>query len=153
MIGSDRIRTEALDSCFDAFSSREPVSTSLENALRSGDRGIALSASSDLRIWFGHRRFDASGQLSRGKGMADAGNHAVPLALLGGGIIDQYAVEEPAGEIAAVIPDQIVAETRDNKKIRSHALVHDVGWRVLLCQIGGRRIMVDIFSFLHGECC
>src|SRR6185437_11873344 len=31
--GSDRIRTEALDSCFDAFSSREPVSTSLENAL------------------------------------------------------------------------------------------------------------------------
>src|SRR5580698_2271828 len=27
MIGSDRIRTEALDSCFDAFSSREPVST------------------------------------------------------------------------------------------------------------------------------
>ncbi|QUS38489.1 hypothetical protein RPMA_06320 [Tardiphaga alba] len=33
MIGSDRIRTEALDSCFDAFSSREPESTSLENAL------------------------------------------------------------------------------------------------------------------------
>jgi hypothetical protein len=33
MIGSDWIRTEALDSRFDAFSSREPVSTSLENAL------------------------------------------------------------------------------------------------------------------------
>src|SRR5882672_7089126 len=33
MIGSDWIRTEALDSCFDAFSLREPVSTSLENAL------------------------------------------------------------------------------------------------------------------------
>src|ERR1700733_5651303 len=34
MIGSDRIRTDhALDSCFDAFSSREPVSTSLENAM------------------------------------------------------------------------------------------------------------------------
>src|ERR1700730_3806258 len=33
MIGSDSIRTDALDSCFDAFSSREPVSTSLENAL------------------------------------------------------------------------------------------------------------------------
>jgi 3-oxoacyl-[acyl-carrier protein] reductase len=33
MIGSDRIRTEALDSCFDAFSSREPVPTSLENAM------------------------------------------------------------------------------------------------------------------------
>src|ERR1700722_16383315 len=33
LFGSDRIRTEGLDSCFDAFSSREPVSTSLENAL------------------------------------------------------------------------------------------------------------------------
>src|ERR1700730_9246817 len=33
MIGSDGIRTEALVFCFDAFSSREPESTSLENAL------------------------------------------------------------------------------------------------------------------------
>jgi hypothetical protein len=31
--GSDFIRTETLDLCIDAFSSREPVSTSLENAL------------------------------------------------------------------------------------------------------------------------
>jgi hypothetical protein len=31
--GSDSIRTEALDSCFDAFSSREAASTSLENAI------------------------------------------------------------------------------------------------------------------------
>jgi hypothetical protein len=30
---SDQIGTEALNSCFDAFSSREPASTSLENAL------------------------------------------------------------------------------------------------------------------------
>jgi uncharacterized protein YaiI (UPF0178 family) len=36
--GSDSIRTEALDSCFDAFSSREPVSTSLENA---GNRSLS----------------------------------------------------------------------------------------------------------------
>ena len=33
MMGSDSIRTEALDSCFDALSSREPASTSLENAI------------------------------------------------------------------------------------------------------------------------
>jgi hypothetical protein len=33
IFGSDWIRTEALNSCFDAFSSREPVSTSLENAM------------------------------------------------------------------------------------------------------------------------
>jgi hypothetical protein len=33
IFGSDGIRTEALDSGFDAFSSREPVATSLENAL------------------------------------------------------------------------------------------------------------------------
>jgi hypothetical protein len=33
MIGSDWIRTEALDCSFDAFSSREPASTSLETAL------------------------------------------------------------------------------------------------------------------------
>jgi hypothetical protein len=32
MIGSDCIRTEAPACCFDAFSSREPSSTSLENA-------------------------------------------------------------------------------------------------------------------------
>src|SRR5215467_10644537 len=31
---SDRIRTEAPDACFGAFSSREPAPTSLENALR-----------------------------------------------------------------------------------------------------------------------
>src|SRR5262249_38721354 len=31
---ASQIRTEALNSCFDAFSSGEPVSTSLENALR-----------------------------------------------------------------------------------------------------------------------
>jgi hypothetical protein len=36
--GSDRIKTEALDSCFDAFSSREPASTSLENALKSAQK-------------------------------------------------------------------------------------------------------------------
>jgi len=36
LFGSDRIRTEGLDSCFDAFSSREPESTSLENALLGG---------------------------------------------------------------------------------------------------------------------
>src|SRR6201994_2169198 len=36
IFGSDWIRTDALDSCFDAFSSREPVSTSLENALTDG---------------------------------------------------------------------------------------------------------------------
>ena len=33
LIGSDGIRTEALNFCFDAFSLCEPVSTSLENAL------------------------------------------------------------------------------------------------------------------------
>jgi hypothetical protein len=41
--------------------------------------------------------------------MADARNGVVPLALLGGGIIDQYALDEPAGEITAVIPDQVIA--------------------------------------------
>src|SRR6185437_2711136 len=39
-VGSDRIKTEALGSCFDAFSSREPVSTSLENALVRRSRQI-----------------------------------------------------------------------------------------------------------------
>jgi hypothetical protein len=35
---SDGIRTEALSLYFDAFSSREPVSASLENALAAGKR-------------------------------------------------------------------------------------------------------------------
>jgi hypothetical protein len=38
--GSDCIRTEAPESCFDAFSSREPVSTSLENALKRDEIGM-----------------------------------------------------------------------------------------------------------------
>ena len=38
LIGSHGIRTEALDCCFDAFSSREPVSTSLENAIECGPK-------------------------------------------------------------------------------------------------------------------
>jgi hypothetical protein len=39
MTGSDKIRTEAPDSCFDAFSSREPEATSLENALKTKPAG------------------------------------------------------------------------------------------------------------------
>jgi flavin-binding protein dodecin len=40
---SDRIRTEALNFCFDAFSLREPVSTSLENAIGSQRQGTPAS--------------------------------------------------------------------------------------------------------------
>ena len=65
--------------------------------------------------------------------MADSCNHAVPLALLGGRIINQHAVYEPTGEIAAVIPNRIVAEAGDDEKVRGHAFVHDVGWRMLFC--------------------
>jgi hypothetical protein len=43
--GSDLIRTEALDFCSDAFPSREPASTSLENAMvKTGSDGGALTA-------------------------------------------------------------------------------------------------------------
>jgi hypothetical protein len=38
LIGSDGIRTEALLLCFDAFSWREPGSTSLENAIKASFR-------------------------------------------------------------------------------------------------------------------
>src|SRR4029077_12588001 len=44
--GSDRTRTEAPIFCFDAFSSREPVSTSPENAIK---RGKAVQANRSLR--------------------------------------------------------------------------------------------------------
>ena len=39
-------RNGALDSCFDAFSSREPVSTSLENALAERSNGVLASMTS-----------------------------------------------------------------------------------------------------------
>src|SRR5665647_3071115 len=45
LAGSDGLRTEALSLCLVAFSSREPVSTSLENALAPGldnNLGVAL---------------------------------------------------------------------------------------------------------------
>src|SRR5205807_6031869 len=46
LFGSDRIRTEALSFCFDVFSSREPVSTSLENAtVRRADRNYSNTIS------------------------------------------------------------------------------------------------------------
>src|SRR6185437_10930697 len=41
----------ALDSCFDAFSCREPVSTSFESAITSR---IKLKAYVVLRCWYGH---------------------------------------------------------------------------------------------------
>ena len=56
MIDSDRIRTEALDSCFDAFSSREPVSNpdqvrgrlSLENAITTVIARSAIAFSNEV---------------------------------------------------------------------------------------------------------
>lgn len=71
--------------------------------------------------------------ISARKGMANSGNHPVPLALLGGRIIDQYAVYEPTGEITAVIPNRIVAEAGHDEKVMRHTFVHDVGWRMLFC--------------------
>src|SRR6202044_3118688 len=41
-------RNGALDSCFDAFSSREPVSTSLENALAERSNGVLASMTSTV---------------------------------------------------------------------------------------------------------
>src|SRR6478736_2078 len=50
MIGSDWIRTEALDSFFDAFSSREPVSTSLENAIDASNAALIAARAALPRL-------------------------------------------------------------------------------------------------------
>ena len=50
MIGSDWIRTEALDFCFDAFSSREPISTSLENAIDAGNAALIAARAALPRL-------------------------------------------------------------------------------------------------------
>jgi hypothetical protein len=56
MIGSDGIGIDhALDSCFDAFSSREPVSTSLENALATTNPVRGKQMTSSLASPFGAR--------------------------------------------------------------------------------------------------
>src|SRR5439155_10721688 len=57
------IRTEAVVLCFDAFSLREPVSTSLENAMS----GRFAAAVVPLRLWFGR----------------ELGQHALCFAIFG----------------------------------------------------------------------
>jgi hypothetical protein len=54
--GSDSIRTEAPDSCFDALSSREPVSTSLENALVAAHPAIETNTNNSLSDFLANPR-------------------------------------------------------------------------------------------------
>lgn len=59
-------------------------------------------------------------------------NNAVPLTLLGSRIIHHDAVDESSSEVAAVVPNEILAEAGYGKKPWGDPLVDDVGRWVLL---------------------
>ena len=58
-----------------------------------------------------------------GERIADAGDDAVPLALFVGRIIDQDAMRQAAGEIAAVVPDDPVAHAGHDEEVRRHPFI------------------------------
>jgi hypothetical protein len=58
-------------------------------------------------------------------------NNAVPLTLVGGGIVHHDAVYESTTEVAAVVPNEILAEAGYSEKQWGNPLVDDVGGRVL----------------------
>ena len=73
-----------------------------------------------------------------GQGVADPGDDAIPLPLLGGGIVDQDAIDEASGKVATIVPNLSLAKAGHHEKSRGHPFVDDVRWRVLLGEEDGR---------------
>ena len=67
-----------------------------------------------------------------GQGVADPGDDAIPLPLLGGGIVDQDAIDEASGKVATIVPNLSLAKAGHHEKSRGHPFVDDVWWRVLV---------------------
>jgi hypothetical protein len=76
--------------------------------------------------------------------MAYPRDHAVPLAFLGRGIIDQHAVQGAVAAVAAIVPDPVLADAGHDKEIRCDPFVDDAGRRPLLGQERGGRIVVGL---------
>ena len=75
--------------------------------------------------------------------IADAGHDAVPLPLLGRGIVDQYAICIWPGEVTAIVPDLVVAEAGDNEEPVRDLLVDDIRRRIFRGEkAGGRKAFI-----------
>ena len=79
------------------------------------------------------------GCLSAGQGVADPRDDAIPLTFLGGRVVDQHAIDEAPGKVAAVVPDFSLAEARHDKEPWCHPLVYDIRWRIFSRQKHSRR--------------
>ena len=86
-----------------------------------------------------------------GERIADAGDDAIPLLLFRCRVVDQHACDEAAGEVTAVVPDQSVTKTRDDKETRGHPSIDDTLGRVFPPQKGCRRFIGIVRNRLNGE--
>jgi hypothetical protein len=69
--------------------------------------------------------------------IADARN-AIPLAFLSCGVVYQHAIHEPAGEVATVVPNHVVAEAGNHEEPWRDLLVNNVSGRIFLGQEDNR---------------
>jgi hypothetical protein len=69
-----------------------------------------------------------------GQRIANAGNDVIPLAFLSRGIVYQHAIHELAGEVATVVPDDVVAEAGNHEEPWRDPLVNNVRGRFFLGQ-------------------
>jgi hypothetical protein len=80
--------------------------------------------------------------------VAHPGNHAVPLALFCGGIVDQHAVHGAIAAIAAVVPDPVLANAGDHKEVgRDPSAMMPAGSRFLARNVAG-----ESFAGLETDC-
>ena len=98
-------------------------------------------------------RLFASQGLPAGGCITDPRDNAVPLALLGGRVVDQYAVHEPPGKVATVVPNFPVAGTGHDEEPWCHPLVYNVRGRVHLCKKHSRRISGAVWNRLDSQIC
>jgi uncharacterized LabA/DUF88 family protein len=64
-----------------------------------------------------------AGDLLAGEGQAHAGDDVVPSVLFFGGIVDQYAMDQPPREVAAVVPNLVTLVAGNREEARRHSLV------------------------------
>ena len=72
-----------------------------------------------------------------GQGIADTGDHAIPLPLLGSGIVDQDAIGEASGKVATVVPNIPLMKAGHDEKSRGHPFVNNIRGRIFLGEEDG----------------
>jgi len=106
--GKTNSGTALSSAAFEPACLSEATGQPLLRSLRRG--GVFCLTMKWITACFRTRLFASQG-LPAGEGITDPRDNAVPLALLGGRVVDQYAVHEPPGKVATVVPNFPVAET------------------------------------------